>query len=183
MDKQINDVTQRIKEKFIICYDKFTKPMALSLRNKITESRCVLWGQKDYNANESKLTNRNSLLLLNKEMIEEHFANPAIKPIKFTEGVIIKKEGNTIGIMIDPEADISKIDIKEIKSKTSWWKYVLGIVVPILTIGGIPVSIVTTILMYKNDKKKRTEFKLLFDAVQKLDEETIERYLRNEPLI
>lgn len=179
----MSDVTERIKEKFIICYDKFTKPMALSLRNKISESRCVLWGQKDYNDNESKLTNRNSLLILNKEMIAEHFANPAIKPIEFSEGVILKKEGNSIGIMVDPKVDISKIDLKEIKSKTSWWKYVVGIVVPILTIGGIPGSIVVTILMFKNDKKKRAEFKLLFDAIQKLDEETIEKYLRNEPLI
>ena len=111
----------------------------------------------------------------------EHFLNPVIKPIKFTEGVILKKEGNTIGIMVDPKADISKKYKKE-EMKTSWWKYVLGVVLPILTIGGIPVATVITLILRHKDEK-RVKFKLLFDAVQKLDEETIEKYLRNDELI
>ena len=100
----MSDVTERIKERFIIIYDEFTRPMALSLRNSIEKANetCVVWTEKVYNDNEFKLTNHNLLILLNEKMIETHLANPAIKPIPFSEHVILKHEGNTLGLKFDP---------------------------------------------------------------------------------
>ena len=98
MDK---DVTKRIKERFIIIYDKVSHPIALSLRNSITEEKesCVVWTKKTYDQNESKLTNHNLLVLLNEKMIKEHLANPTLKTVNFSDGVILKHERNTMGII------------------------------------------------------------------------------------
>ena len=63
----------------------------------------------------------------------------------------------------------------------SWKKYLMGILVPILLVGGIPVAIITTVMMFYNDRKK-VKFRLLFDAVNKLKVKTLEDYFngRNE---
>lgn len=173
------DVTKRIKERFIIIYDKLSHPIALSLRNSIEEKEsCVVWTKKNYDNNECSLTNHNLLVLLNEEMIKVHLANPSIKTINFSEGVILKHEGNTMGLMIDP--DISYRDYKQ-KINFSWKKYVWGTVLPILLAGGIPAAVIILTYMTFNDKKK-IKTKLLFDAVEKLKAETIEKFLNGEQL-
>lgn len=174
-----NTSLERVQEKYIICYDKFTKPMALSLRNTLKkESSCVIWSKNDYESNEAKLTNRNNLIILNEDLIEKNLANPSLKPINFSKGVLLKHESNTVGIYIDNNADLGSF--KDAFSE-SWKKYLTGVVIPILTIGGIPVAIITTMIMFANDKKK-VKFKLLFDAVNKLKGDTISKLLNGDQL-
>lgn len=179
MEKK-NDATARIKERFVIIYDKFTKPMALSLRNSIVEAKetCVVWTEKVYTENECSLTNHNLLVLFNKKMIKDHLANPTIKRVNFSDGVILKHEGNTMGLMIDP--DINYVDYKK-KINISWKKYVWGTVLPILLAGGVPGAVIIATYMLFNDKKK-IKTKLLFDAVEKLKAGTIEKFLSGEQL-
>lgn len=168
-----------IEFKFIVIYDKFTRPMAVSLRNTIgKECSCAIWNKKVYEQNEPKISNKNNLIILNEDLIETNLANPNLKPIQFSEGVLIKHEKNTIGLYIDPNADLG--NFKE-KFKMSWKKYLMGILVPILLVGGIPVAIITTVMMFYNDRKK-VKFRLLFDAVNKLKVKTLEDYFngRNE---
>lgn len=166
-----------IEFKFIIIYDKFTKPMAVSLRNTIgKESSCAIWNKKVYEQNEPKISNKNNLIILNEDLIESNLANPNLKPIHFSEGVLIKHENNTIGIYIDPNANLGSF--KE-KFKISWKKYLIGILTPILVVGGIPVAIITTVMMFYNDRKK-VKFKLLFDAVNKFKVKTLEDFLNGK---
>lgn len=168
-----------IEFKFIIIYDKFTKPMAVSLRNTIGKERsCAIWNKKVYEQNEPKISNKNNLIILNEDLIETNLANPNLKPIQFSEGVLIKHENNTIGLYIDPNADLG--DFKE-KFKMSWKKYLMGILAPILLVGGIPGAIIITVMMFYNDRKK-VKFRLLFDAVNKFKVKTLEDYFngRNE---
>ena len=161
-----NGVTDRIKEKFIIIYDEFTRPMALSLRNSITNESCVVWTEKVYNDNEFKLTNHNFLILLNEEMIKTHLANPAIKPISFSEHVILKHEGNTLGLKFDPcsysylsASSADNIDVEALVEKIN------------ATINADTVA--------KDKKQKEIS---LFKAIDKLKEGTLEKFLRGEEL-
>lgn len=165
MDK---DVTKRIKERFIIIYDKVSHPIALSLRNSITEEKesCVVWTKKTYDQNESKLTNHNLLVLLNEKMIKEHLANPTLKTVNYSDGVILKHERNTMGIMVDPSLDYRKY-MKRINS--SWKDYVIR----------LPLSWPGLVYKLLSDKNKIKTI-LLFDAAEKLKAETIEKFLRGE---
>ncbi len=169
------DRNERKKKGFIICYDKFTKPMAISLSNSISES-CVVLDKKHYDAKRHAWSNKNLFLLLNQKLIEENLSNPKTETIHFSEGVILKHEGNTIGLQIDPEYDLSKYEMK-----TNWGKYIIGTLVPILGVGGVPGAIVVcSFLKYRDNKKKK--HMLLFEAVEKLKAETIEKFLRGEQL-
>lgn len=164
-----------IEFKFIVIYDKFTKPVAVSLRNTIgKECSCAIWNKKVYEQNEPKISNKNNLIILNEDLIETNLANPNLKPIQFSEGVLIKHENNTIGLYIDPNADLG--NFKE-KFKMSWEKYLMYILAPTLLVG----DIITTVMMFYNERKK-VKFRLLFDAVNKLKMKTLEDYFngRNE---
>ena len=177
MDKK-NDVTERIKERFIIIYDKFTKPMALSLRNSITKANetCVVWTEDVYNSNEYKLTNRNLLVLLNEKMIKVHLANPSVKTVNYSDGVILKHEGNTVGIMIDPNA--YALDILD--SRKSFYK-VLAKFSARMLISFIPFIGFSSLWLWFKDEKVAKRL-LLFEAVEKLKAETIEKFLNGEEL-
>lgn len=167
-----------IEHKFIIVYDKFTKPMAVSLRNNIgKECSCAIWDKKVYEQNEPKISNKNNLIILDEDLIKTNLANPNLKPIQFSEGVLVKHENNTIGIYIDPNADLG--NFKE-KFMMSWTKYLINIFV----IHVIPESgpgIIETIMMYYNDRKK-VKFKLLFDAVNKFKVKTLEDFLNGRSM-
>lgn len=163
-----------IKYKFIVIYDKFTKPMAVSLRNSISkEYTCAICDKKVYEQNEPKLSNKNNLILLDEDLINTNLANPSLKSIRFSEGVLIKHEKNTLGIYIDPDADLGSF---KQRFQMSWKKYLTGIVAPILLIGGIPTAIVIAFMMFYNDRKK-VKFKLMFEAVNKLKINKLEDFL------
>lgn len=172
------DVTERIKERFIIIYDKFTRPMALSLRNSIEKANetCVVWTEDVYNSNEYKLTNRNLLVLLNEKMIKVHLANPSVKTVNYSEGVILKHEGNTMGLTFDPSFDfLPVLDQREGKSKFIAYAKCLGwYIIPYLG------PIIASWVGYSQPKKAKTI--LLFEAVNKLKTETIEKFLSGKKL-
>ena len=60
-----------VPEKFVIIYDKLTKPVAISLRNSMNgKYTCAVWDKKTYDANEAKLSSQNYLLILSEEQVE-----------------------------------------------------------------------------------------------------------------
>lgn len=174
----MSENTERIKEKFIIIYDKLTKPIALSLRNSISKEKesCVVWTEDVYNRNECKLTNRNLLVILNEKMIKDHLANPAIKTVHFSDGVILKHEGNTMGIMVDPTVECINIlrKRKKIPLYVGLAKYFIWLLIPYVGVGIYWGK-------FLHDEKK-AKILLLFEAVEKLKTETIEKFLRGEQL-
>ena len=87
--------------------------------------------------------------------------------------MLIKHEKNTLGIYIDPDADLGSF---KQRFQMSWKKYLTGIVAPILLIGGIPTAIVIAFMMFYNDRKK-VKFKLMFEAVNKLKINKLEDFL------
>lgn len=177
-NKKEKNINEKIDAKFIICYDNFTKSMAISLRNSLgkDEAICVVWSEKVYKENECKLTNRNNLILLNENLIKINLANPNLKHVSFSEGVVIKHERNTLGIYIDPSYKFASF---KTTFAESWKKYVTGMVAPILTLGGIPGAIIVTLLLFRSDKAK-VKYRLLFDAVNMLKKEVIEKFLQDE---
>lgn len=168
----------KFDSQFIICYSRLTKPMAKSLLQSVPkDKKCVLWSKNDYNANEARLSNANKLFLLNEDIIMENLANPNLEPIKYSEGILIKQENSTIGMYVDPDAEL--LSFKN-QFKESWKKYVSGIVLPVLLVGGVPVAGLTTFLFFLSDKKK-VKFRLLFDAINKfIKEGDVEKFIRGE---
>ena len=168
----------RTDSQFVICYSKFTKPMAISLRNSVPkDKKCVIWSKKEYYANEGRLTNANKILLLHEDLISENLANPYLKPVTFSDGILVKQEDNTIGIYVDPDTEL--ISFKS-QFKESWKKYVSGMVLPVILVGGIPGASLATYLFFLSDRKK-VKFRLLFDAINKFAKDgEIEKFLNGE---
>lgn len=170
-----------IKKEFIVCYDKFTKPMAVSLRSTIgrEKGKCVIWDKKTYMDNEHKLSSWNKTVLLNEELVRTNLANPELKGTKFSEGILLKHEGNTLGLYIDPEYEF--LSFKQAFSE-SWKKYLKCMVLPVLLVGGVPGATIATLLSFRSDKNK-VKWRLFFDAVNKLKGETIRRILSDEQVV
>ena len=129
-----------VEEKFVIIYDKLTKPMAISLRNSINSKyTCAIWNKKYYEDNEARLTNRNYLIILNEELVYFNLANPRLRQIKYINGIILIVEGNTLGLRYDPNSAPKKLnDIL----KDSWKRYLTGVLAPILLVRDIPLAII-----------------------------------------
>lgn len=74
------------------------------------------------------------------------------------------REGNRIGIVFNEAAAPKKLsDIL----KDNWGKYTIGVIGPILLIGGVPGAAIITWLLTINQKKK-IKLKLYMDAVDVL---------------
>ena len=170
----------RIKEEFVICYDKFTKPMAVSLWNALgrKEGKCVIWNKKTYIDNEPKLSNWNKIVLLNEELIKTNLANPNLKEKDFSKGVLIKHEGNTLGIYINPNFKYEPF----LTTFGMPWNHYIKIILPELILLG-PINILIKYLLLLRNEKKRVKTKLLFDAINKLKGETIEKFLSDEQVV
>ena len=155
--------------------------MALSIRNSVPkDKKCVIWSKKEYLANEARLTSANCFLLLHEDIISRNLANPAIEPVTFSDGVLIKQENKTVGIYIDPDTEF--LSFKN-QFTESWKKYVTGMVLPVLLVGGIPVAGILTFLFFLSDKK-RVKFRLLFDAINKfIKDGEIEKLLKGEKIM
>lgn len=167
-----------IESKFIIIYDDFTKPMAISLRNTISKKySCVIWNKKMYEQNESQISNKSYLILLDEDMIKTNLANPNLKPIPFSQDVLVKQECHTIGIYIDPNTDLASISKQ---FKMAWITYLRQIVLPNL-ICPSPFSFIQQFIMIYSENQK-IKFKLLFDAVNKFKMEMFEDFLHGRSL-
>lgn len=98
-----------------IVYDKLTKQVAISIRNRLSEKgvKSTIWDEKVFRENEIRLSNYNRLLILNKEIAEEYLANPSLKPKQLTEYVLYKREGRVASIFLKDE----KLDYTELFKK------------------------------------------------------------------
>lgn len=155
-EPNLNDI------KFVIVYEKFTKPVALSLSNQLsTTSKCVVWDKKTYLSNESRFVNKNKAILLNEDLIKENLANPSLIHHEIIPGMDYVCEGNKIGLVFNEETSPKKLsDIL----KENWGKYAAGILGSIALIGGVPLAaLITWFLTFSN--KRRIKFKLYMDAV------------------
>lgn len=150
---------------YVIVYDKFTKPAAISLKNKLSkDAKCVAWNKKDYQGQENTITNKNKLILFNEDLIKENLASPYIKQGEILPGIDYKKEGNVLGIVYNENNSPKKLgDIL----KENWGKYVLGVVGPVLLVGGLPGAAVISYIVTRKEKNK-IKIKLYMDAVNKL---------------
>ena len=149
----------KIDMKFVIVYEKFTKPAAVSLSNQLSNQfECTLWDKKHYVANEASLNNKNRIILLNEDLINENLANPSLHAHQIVPGMDYKREGNMIGIVYNETTSPQKLsDIL----KENWGKYAAGI------IGGVPGAAIIAWLLTISQKKK-IKFKLYMDAVDVL---------------
>ena len=66
-----------ITNKFVIVYDKLTKPIAKYISNEFANKyKIVLWNKKDYKHNEARLTNGNRVLFFDEDLIKENASIP-----------------------------------------------------------------------------------------------------------
>lgn len=98
-----------------IVYDKLTKQVAISIRNRLSEKgvKCTIWDEKVFRENEIRLSNYNRMLILNKEIAEEYLANPSLKSKQLTEYVLYRREGRVASIFLKNE----KLDYTELFKK------------------------------------------------------------------
>ena len=145
---------------YVIVYDKFTKPAAISLKNKLSkDARCISWSKKDFQAAESSITNKTNIIFLNEDLIKENLANPNLTNVQIIPGIDYKKEGNVLGLLYNE--DTSPIVLSDIL-KGNWKKYVMSTLGPIM-FGAAIISFFLT----RNEKNK-IKIKLYMDAVEKL---------------
>lgn len=171
-EASVKENNQRpVKEKFIIVYDDDTKSVAISLRNGINSKyTCVVWDKKTYDANEVRLSNQNCLIIFNEELIAQNLANPNLIPKKYTNGIMMLIEGNTIGLKFELKyLDESEYlnNLNDILLKPSIWQ---------------------TWNVYENCKKSIDMYlhyldikeKSWFSAVDKLKTESLELFLNGK---
>lgn len=162
-----------IPYKFIMVYDKFTKPAAYSLRNSFGKKyECAAWNENTYFANEPKFTNRNNIVLFNEKIIKEQLANPSINSIEYIPGIDLLREGNVVGLKYNSDTALKKL--KDILVE-NWWQFLISTLGPIALVGGIPGAIIAYSLLLSS-KKKKIKYATFFDAVNKLKNEGIEKY-------
>ena len=150
---------------YVIVYDKFTKPAAISLKNKLSkDARCISWSKKDFQAAESSITNKTNIIFLNEDLIKENLANPNLTNVQIIPGIDYKKEGNVLGLLYNE--DTSPIALSDIL-KGNWVKYVMSTLGPIIFVGGIPGAAIISFFLTRNEKNK-IKIKLYMDAVEKL---------------
>ena len=151
--------------KFVIVYENFTKPAAVSLSNQLSNKfECTLWDKKHYFANEAGLNNKNRIILLNEDLINENLANPSLLAYQIVPGMDYKREGNMIGVVYNETTSPKKLsDIL----KENWGKYAAGIIGPLALLGGLPGAAIIAWLLTISQKKK-IKFKLYMDAVNVL---------------
>ena len=125
-----------------------------------------MWTEKVYNDNEFKLTNHNLLVLLNEKMIITHLANPAVKTIPFSEYVILKHEGNTLGLIFNPRLYITLSGQKN------------GLEDPI----NVLKTMLQSLFLQEETSEKNLKEIFLFKAIEKFKEGTLEKFLRGEEL-
>lgn len=151
--------------KFVIVYEKLTKPAAISLSNQLSNKyECTIWDKKHYLANEAGLNNKNRIILLNEDLIKDNLANPSINAHQIVPGMDYKREGNMIGVVYNETTSPKKLSYI---LKENWGKYAAGIIGPIALIGGIPGAVIIAWLLTISQKKK-IKFKLYMDAVDVL---------------
>ena len=164
---------QKIEFKFIVVYDKFTKCIANSLKNEAIEKgiTATIWSEKQHEDNLPLLTNENYVLFLSKKKIENHLANPKLRPHTIIDGVEYKKHGHELGIYL---CGIDFVEIAKrvgISLKEDWRKSV-GLLIPYIRIYGL--------IYYYFSEKNKAKVYLLFRAADEFSKENLKKYVSDE---
>lgn len=85
-----------------IVYDKVTKKVAISLRNRLSSLgvKCSIWNENQFSDNEARLSNFNRLLILSKKVADEYLAAPSIQSNMITDYVYYKREGRVAALLL-----------------------------------------------------------------------------------
>lgn len=160
MFKDNNYTEKFIANKFIIVYDKLTKPIAKYISNEFADKyKIVLWNKKEYLHNEAKTTNSNRILFLNEDLIKENIiSNQNQKTV--ADYALFVSHGNNAALHIKPKASIPNEYLNFVKD--NWGKMILTA----LATGLIGLTVVTTFLTFNNKKKLR--YSILMNAAQLL---------------
>ncbi len=88
-----------------VIYDDLSKQVAISVRNRLSEKgiKCVIWDDKQFKANEARLSNFNRLLIFNKKIAEEYLGNPSLKLKDLSDYVVYRREGRVASICLKNE--------------------------------------------------------------------------------
>ncbi|MDE7386093.1 MAG: hypothetical protein K2N28_03035 [Muribaculaceae bacterium] len=159
--KHSTDIKLNLDEiRFIIVYEKFTKPVAISLSNQLSKKfNCVTWDKKQFLAVEPRISNRNKIIFLDEDLIKENFANPSLLGHEIVPGIDYKQEGNKIGLVFNETTSPKKLsDIL----KENWRKYIFSIIVP------DPAEIAIIVWLLATSQRNKIKFKLYMDAVDTL---------------
>lgn len=157
MFKNNNYTEEFIEGKFIIVYDKLTKPIAKYISNEFADKyKIVLWNKKEYSCNEAKITNRNRILFFDEDLIKENIiSNQNQKTI--ADYALFVSHGNNAALYIKPKASIPNEYLNFVKD--NWRKIILTA----LATGLIGL---TVFLIYDNKEKLR--YSILMNAAQLL---------------
>lgn len=90
-----------------IVYEKSTKKVAISLRNRLSEKsvRCTIWDEKQFSDNEARLSNFNRVLILSEKIAKEYLAAPSIKQQALNDTSFYKREGRIASIYLRDDID------------------------------------------------------------------------------
>ena len=167
--------TNDIPYKFIVVCDEFTKPIAHSISNRAIEQEIesVVWMEKDYKANEGRITNRNYVLFLNEKNIKVNLADPTITPQQIIPGVLYKKQGHQAGIYNDKNTNSLKMADHIAKIfKEDWGFLVLNLLNgQASTVGW---------LFWRRIKNKKAKFYLLMKAVEEFNKTYLLDYVQGK---
>lgn len=164
--------TKDLANKFIIVYDKISKPCAKYFFNElVNKDTIVLWSEKEYRHNEGKLTNNNKILFLIDELITENILSSDSKT-KISDYAIFLSHGNSAGLIVNNISSIPKEYSIAIRNN---WKKLVG---TMLLAGLIGVGVYATYLTFNEKKQLRTS--ILLEAAKQLckkDDITLKSFL------
>ena len=160
-----------------VVYDKFTKPMAISLKNSIgNRYSCSIWDNKQFIQQEPTLSSMNKIIFLNEKIQGKYLANPSLEKKDFSDGVTLIHEGNVLGFQVfipDGEAEF-KVLFKE-----SWKEYLARILGPVVIAGGVPLATILFLTKFSS-QKKQIRYKYLFDAIEKFKGEPLDLFMNGQ---
>ncbi|MEE0990532.1 MAG: hypothetical protein UIC45_04365 [Paludibacteraceae bacterium] len=170
-----NNTENLITNKFIIVYDKLTKPIAKYISNEFADKyKIVLWNKKDYRHNEARLINRNRVLFFDEDLIKENIISKQNQK-SIADYAVFASHGNNAALYIKENSSIPNELLDTIKK--NWRKMILMAIATRL----IGVALATTFLTLNNKKKLR--YSILMNAAQQLckdDNIIIKSFLNGE---
>lgn len=167
-----NPTSYRVEYKFIVVYDKFTKPVANSIKNQARDLSIssTAWSEKQYLSQEPSLSNDNYVLFLSKSLLKENLSNPQLQLKKLTNGTKYKSQGNAAGIFVE------KVDFIEVAKQLSAslnekWLFVVGSLICTTTLGQLLAA-----WQYMS-KKKKAKLYLLYKATDKFAKDNLKSFV------
>lgn len=158
---------------FIVVYDKFTKPVANSIKNRAVAKSITstIWSERDYLDTEAKLTNKNHVLFLSKKLIKDVLSDPSVESIGLNDGVRYKKQGHAVGIYLE-DIDYTEAAKRLARNLKENWK---GEVAALIGGGIVGIGLFTTYSYWTESKKAKLY--LLYKAVGEYTQKYLENFV------